>query len=111
MSFKIGQEIVCICGDWTGGMDRRDVDWVALQHHFPNLPQKGKHYHVRGYDETVQDNQTFIFLEEVMNPVRPGWTEGSFCADCFRPLIERKTDITVFTKLLTPTPTKVKESV
>lgn len=100
MRFHVGQKVVCITDDF----------WHPLAHLVPHLPRKGGLYHVRGYapligDPCVMPGASFIWLAEIVNPGSSG-QEPSFAAYCFRPVIERKTDISVFTKLLSPIPVK-----
>lgn len=92
MSFHVGQKVVCINDDWTHPL-RRLVGTV---------PRKGAIYHVRGFDRFAP---AFIYLVEIVNMVPPTFTsEPAFLAESFRPIVERKTDISIFTKLLAPNP-------
>jgi hypothetical protein len=80
----------------------------------PNLPKKNHVYTIRGFEPGVEDpKETFIFLEEVVNPEKIWgkfiYKEASFNIVYFRPLEEKKTDISVFQKMLNPAPSKKKE--
>ena len=101
MTFNVGQKVVCITDDWQHSM----------RHLVPNVPRKGSIYHVRGYDRVViapdSVGHKYIWLCEITNP-RVGLTEPSFLAAHFRPVIERETDISIFTAMLNPART-VKE--
>jgi hypothetical protein len=102
VNFRIGQKVVCIW-QYSRGMDD-----------CPSIPQKGQVYTVRGFsDAPYRPDELAIYLEEVVNPpfdYSPGWDwtgEPSFMACRFRPVVERKTDISIFTEMLGPN--KVKE--
>lgn len=93
MSFRVGQKVVCIApfdSTWAG--------WAT--------PQQSKTYTVRavsmGSVAQVRDYGPWfsVLLDEIKNPERDG--EPTFGHQHFRPLIERKTDISIFTELLTP---------
>jgi hypothetical protein len=94
MSFAVGQKIVCIDDSWTV-MDGSPVPASA--------PKKGEVCVCAGYkapDDVfgrllIAWGTRFIFLAEAPG----GW---SFEEASFRPLVERKTDITIFEQLLTP---------
>lgn len=88
--FRIGQKVVCIDDDWS-----HPRDYLVT-----NFPKLNVIYTVRGFveDSTGQD-RTFILLDEVVNPLIGG-IESSFLAACFRPAVERKTSIDIFTAML-----------
>lgn len=90
--FRIGQKVVCIDDDWS-----HPLDYLVT-----NFPKLNVIYTVRGFveDSTWQD-RTFILLDEVVNPLIGG-IEISFLAACFRPVVERKTDISIFHAMLNP---------
>lgn len=93
MAFRVGQKVECI-------------------HHQPRRVAGGEYaelggvYTVRGHVPCT-DGIERIYLDEVHN--RPmyctamGVIEFGFRASGFRPLVERKTDISVFTEMLTDT--------
>lgn len=87
MTFRIGQK-VCAIDDFK---DR----------HGWSMPKKGPVYTVRG----IQSNHlgTGLLLNEIRNDhyrFAEGFIEPTFLADCFRPVVERKTDISIFTRML-----------
>jgi len=97
MSFHVGQKVVCIVQLSTDAYSH----WAVA---YPNLPTKGCIYTVR--ETESRGDVPSIRLEEMYNPVLP-WVsyggflaEGSFDVAAFRPLVERKTDISIFTKML-----------
>jgi hypothetical protein len=101
VSFHVGQKIVCIHDGW-----RHPFIYLVQ-----SLPKKGAIYHVRGfegekYDPAAAVGCAYIWLSEIVNPPVSG-IEPSFSVRFFRPVTERKTDISVFTKLLTPAPKRL----
>lgn len=93
--FQIGQKVVCVADKWAGGYG----DEI--------FPQLGGVYTVRGIDLHRLGSRCLVglWLREIHNEKRlyaRGIDEASFGADQFRPLIERKTDISIFKKMLTP---------
>ena len=91
MTFRIGQRVCCIAR-----FNRRSlgIDGVGV-----TLPEVGKVYTVRGFSPL----RSGIMLEEIVNPCLPsllGPQEPAFVVSCFRPLVDRKFDLSVFTRLL-----------
>lgn len=91
MTFRIGQRVCCIAR-----FDRRSlgVDGACV-----TFPEVGKVYTVRGFSPL----RSGIVLEEIVNPYIPsllGPQEPSFVVSCFRPVVDRKFDLSVFTRLL-----------
>ncbi len=91
MNFRVGMKLVCV--------DAVFADcYIQL-----NLPVYRGVYTVRdivmglGLDGLGPG----LVFEEIQNPVGPLGTEYSFVAERFRPLVERKTDISNFEKMLT----------
>jgi hypothetical protein len=96
--FNVGQRIICIkTSKFT------HPSWALV----PNRVTVGALYTVRaiGALRYKRNLEPAVWLEEVFNPVI-SWTdrvcEYGFHAGWFRPTQERKTDISIFTKLLTP---------
>lgn len=92
-NFRVGQKVVCIGGKRIGG------------HGTEAIPEFGSVYTVRefGADGGIR-------LVEIVNPPLAyieGFFECTFAVESFRPVVERKTDISVFTALLTPSKSKV----
>lgn len=89
--FHVGQKVVC-------------VDTSGLPSFLSKLI-KGKIYTVRGFvlgicrDWSVGEG---ITLMEMKNPPTPSGQENGFDPSRFRPIDDRKTDISVFTALLNP---------
>lgn len=91
MTFRVGQKVVCV--DATPSLG-----WGGA-----NRPVKGRVYTVRAVrPNSDDDGKTLaILLREVVNPVshRHG-DEYGFRAHRFRPVVSRKTDISIFKEIL-----------
>ena len=92
--FHIGQRVVCI----------HEVGRPSANE-FPNVPIKGSIYTVRGFvtPDVGYERTPGMLLEEVVNPpweYKEGVFEPSFHPYHFRPLVQHKTDISVFTGML-----------
>lgn len=92
--YRIGQKVICVDDDFS-------------QYHYfgEQYPQKNCIYTVRNFSDGEH-----IRLVEIINnqyPYNDGFMEVSFRATRFRPIVERKTDISIFTEMLRP----MKESV
>lgn len=92
--FHIGQKVVCINAAEIGGI------WWA------DKPHKGAIYTVEGFVDlpgtySLAPVKTVgLLLKEIKNCLL---YHGSYDPDRFRPVIERETNISVFTDLLVPT--------
>lgn len=97
-NFRVGQKVVCIDASERKGPGKYTV-----------LPVQGRVYTVRGIS-AWQWNCGFsgvgLYLEEIHRPPTP---QGEAPWGCwrFRPVVERKTDISIFKALLTPSKEKV----
>ena len=92
--FQVGQKVVCI----------KDEDAFAPW----NWPKKGEIYTIRAIGECTPA-QTYwwgknvvVWVNEVVNSPDASGQEPGFGQGRFRPLVERKTDISIFEKLLNP---------
>lgn len=97
--FHIGQKVVYV-GLQGRSRDRR-FDVTAP----PFKLTKGQTYTIRDIDFRNADKHygvPTIRLEEMVLPTVKGWERG-YCPWLFRPVTERKTDISIFTKMLSPT--------
>lgn len=86
MTFRIGQKVVCIMPEWPGSQD------------VPNRPAFKEVYTIRAF---VPDGG--LLLCEIHNPPMDhieGYCEPAWWPGRFRPVVERKTDISVFTEIL-----------
>ncbi|AEI71069.1 hypothetical protein [EBPR siphovirus 2] len=86
--FYSGQRVVCV-GVHSTKTGRRLA--------FINLDQK---YTVRRVVSTPT-GRTLVNLMEATGPLRRDGFERGFPVQCFRPLNDKKTDISVFTEMLT----------
>lgn len=103
MTFRVGQKVVCIAGDLA-------TDWTVYTFKL-SAPEKDGIYTIRGMLEW--NGECGLWLEELRNPLM-SLTDGTFgevgfWASHFRPLVERKTDISIFQELLAPTSPRVLE--
>lgn len=109
MTFRVGQKVVCVMlmEEQEGG--------PAAALSIPNRPVMNGIYTVRAF-RTVHSDQ-YVLLCELRNPsgnwAQIGRGEPPFWHGLFRPLVERKTDISIFTKMLkkqpAPTPAELWE--
>lgn len=109
MSFFVGQKVVCVDDSLRARWRRNDWferfrSWNILDH---NL-NRGDVYTVTHVDIVQTDGGAFevLLVAEAKHFEFPWLGFPSFQ---FRPLIERKTDISIFTELLTPTGPRVLE--
>lgn len=87
--FYVGQKVVC-------------VDDRPARDGFPMPIARGSVYTVARFDPSFcLDGHQSLELIEVTPPARPFFT-AAFRATRFRPLVKRKTDISVFKTLLRP---------
>lgn len=98
MAFHIGQRVQCVRGGWFVNDDPGVV-----------APVVGATYTVRSISDGIEG--THIRLAEIRNPIRDYADERGECMflaidptgrTFFRPVVERKTDISIFTHMLTP---------
>ena len=92
--FRIGQKIVCVYDDIP-------EPWAS---HL--IPIKiGDVYRVRGLPISPT-GRPGIYLAGIHNPVHEVFDmERGYCREYFRPAVEKKTDISIFTKILNSAPT------
>lgn len=100
MIFSVGQKVVCI-----GTEGSPNIDWDAWVSYWKiTRPDRGSIYTVR--DTRAGLLRQHIRLVEIVNPkakfIDAPPQEPWFWAEAFRPVIERKTDISIFMKMLKP---------
>lgn len=99
--FHLGQKVVCV--------EQFDTPYFRNE----TVPVKGEVYTIRGIvpvsEFPIYVNNPGVYLEEIVNPLNLylTWTGERLAEQCwdimfFRPLVERKTDISIFTALLNP---------
>ena len=95
--FVVGQRVVMVTEYDAQSYARAASEGVTL-------PTKGSIYTVRGIEPGAgwQSNLTFIWLDELSNPPSCDGIEPNWDTNMFRPVVERKTDISIFTAMLTP---------
>lgn len=107
MGFHVGQKVVCISEHWHA-IPEADIAT-------PFRPRKNGIYHVRRAEYTDASRSSrhplykggevqILWLTEITNPADIPGGEYGFASFMFRAVLEKKTDISIFTKLLTPTP-------
>lgn len=96
MTFRVGQKVVCVNAD----------RWPLWAKNSCVLPVHGRVYTVR--DIWSFSKGPVIYLDEIKNPAccvnddSGALIEPGFPALRFRPVVERKTDISIFTSMLNP---------
>jgi hypothetical protein len=93
--FRIGQKVVCI---YTASA-LQQAEWAPAI-----FPVVGQIYHIRGIPD---DSPELVWLVEIDNSEiicgHFGYpADGAFPARAFRPIVERKTDISIFMRMLKP---------
>ena len=87
--FHVGQKVICVNQRWATIDKRR--------------PEKGCIYTIREIYTNGKDVGFRFF--EITNPPRQhadGFAESAWHSRFFRPVIERKTDISIFQRMLVP---------
>ena len=96
MTFRVGQKVVCI------------ETWVRRNGVGDEIgPVAGEIYTIRdiGFLNPAAPDVVAVLLAEIRNAVHDyvdGRGETCFAAHRFRPVVERKTDISIFTQMLNP---------
>ena len=102
MAFRVGQKVVCIGGD---GTPKPIGYWKSWAREWGiTLATRGNIYTIRCV-RVAADGTQRVRLIEIVNPIiefnNAPSQEMWFWASHFRPIVERKTDISIFTKMLT----------
>ncbi len=92
MNFRIGQKVVCVAPPPAGG-------WIGCV--------VGEIYTIRSMQVCPVEKQLGLRLHGITLPICSLGGEGAFYATRFRPVVERKTDISIFVKMLHPSTQKV----
>jgi hypothetical protein len=89
--FRVGQKVVCI--------NNRNLVYAVA-------PVLGRIYTIRIIQGKVlkPHRGVGIILDEIVNGLHSNGREYGYYSDRFRPVVERKTDISVFTEMLTRAP-------
>lgn len=96
--FRVGQKVAAVAFEYPDG--------TKVPQNAPNL-KIGNVYTIRDIDQRTVPlyGAPTIRLHEVSGNIiytQVGLWECGYHPSCFRPLIERKTDISIFTAMLTP---------
>jgi hypothetical protein len=94
MNFYVGQKVVCIDAQHPQTLSGW---WRELWHPYEHAVE-GRIYTI---SNLYSNGDGMIELVELPAPETDVWCAG-FYAGGFRPVVERKTDISIFTKMLTP---------
>lgn len=94
MTFHVGQKVVCV--DDLPSINARITRAPSLT--------KGQVFTIR--DMEIWKGVLLVRLVEIVAApfdfIDRGWLEPSWRASRFRPIVERKTDISIFTSMLNP---------
>ena len=95
MTFRVGQKVVCVDANsetpgLSGGWQGDPLVQMSV-------------YTVIGIGPAYDDSGEVVWLSEAKNRVFDGrWRENvGYLSSRFRPAVKRKTDISIFTKMLT----------
>lgn len=98
-NFRVGQKVVC---DAPKGFEQ-------AEHETCISPKHGEVYTIREIE--VDADGQWLRLHEIVNPPETydvgGYGETAFHGSGFRPVVERKTDISIFKAMLNTTPETV----
>lgn len=110
MAFHVGQKVVCVDDRRAEEMGFALPDgrrWSA--HDSLGGLRKGCVYTISAvFPKGIATNDgPVVWLVEIVRAASPGWlaagfSESAFSASRFRPVVERKTSIAVFTAMLNP---------
>lgn len=93
-NLHVGQKVVCV-----------DASGWAIGPLHPELPEEGNIYTIALITES--NGHVGICLKEI-ETLLMGSVKGLFQASKFRPLVQRQTDISLFTAMLNPSKQKVR---
>ena len=88
MAFYVGQKVVCVDAKASPGRI-----WGA------DRPVEGATYTIVGFSKSLYDGSETLCFEEIKNSSVVGL---GYHARRFRPIVERKTDISIFKAMLNP---------
>lgn len=99
MTFHVGQKVVRVGSVGSGDISREKAR--SMRYSFPEMGAvvtiKTLNYWPRGTILTFHEHDNSHIQRMLESPYEPG-----FAAQNFRPIVERKTDISIFTAMLTP---------
>jgi hypothetical protein len=104
--FRVGMKVVCVDGEYSGSLVRQTLG--GDEYEVP-MPKRETIYTIRDI-EFQSESVCAVRLEEIVNPIcrsiSDGVMEPNYRSTRFRPVVERKTDISLFTAMLNPTKQK-----
>lgn len=94
MTFRVGQKVVCVEDDFA---ERNKLCRIPTHY-----PKTGQVYTIRSF--VSARGRVFVRLIEIINQPEKllGNVEPAFWVERFRPVVETKTDISIFTSMLKP---------
>ena len=99
MTFRVGQEVVCIDNSYFKKLASNAPEY------WPTYPELKTVYHVRAVIECPFTGERGLYLKEIVCGINPLLNlEHGWMIKNFRPLV--KTDISIFTAMLAPSPKK-----
>lgn len=94
MAFYVGQKVVCVNAESTPGREWLDAELLV----------ENAVYSVREIRWNPVTNRPNLLLNEIRRNQETNRVQFfGYAPYRFRPLVEKKTDISIFTKMLTPT--------
>jgi hypothetical protein len=95
--FRIGMKVVCVNDEWKDA-NGIEIPGIYLVH----MPIKNCVYTIRGIVPNLfLDGSAGLTFKEIALITGPNISGGEeYSARCFRPVIEKKTDISIFTRIL-----------
>lgn len=91
MTFRVGQKVACIKAASI-------IPYIR-----PHDTVNGRIYTVRDVYACPATGKPALRFEEHINPIHPTYgVECGYFAERFRPVVERKTSISIFTQMLNP---------
>ncbi|MGV2110129.1 hypothetical protein ACQZ46_02500 [Agrobacterium salinitolerans] len=100
-NFTVGQKVVCVDGSAPSREQKLRLG--------SRYPDEGKIYTIR--ECLIWGGSPAVRLEEIVNPLLnfafDGFSEQAFSPARFRPVIQRKTDISIFKAMLNPSKEQV----
>ena len=98
--FYVGQKVVCIHSGFMPGISLPDEEQFSDE----EAIHEGQIYTIRRILIDEEDDMIFHLEEVFRDESSREWygDDAGYCARRFRPLVENKTDISIFKKMLNP---------
>ena len=101
MNFRVGQKVVCV-PDTEADAQTHGRVWHS------DVPKIGAIYTIIGFGSGYYGDYPVLLLKEIKNYINFLKRDVGYRASRFRPLVTRKTDISIFKRMLTPNQEKVR---